>query len=176
MKKRGFTLIELLTVIAILAVLFTLGSKGLRQARISAKKARAMVEIKSIETAIKSYQRKYGKLPGPVGDETEVELEDLSPEQPDSAAVISLLTMADDRDSELNQAGMVFLDPQGSNADGTFRDPWGHQYRIVLDTDYDGEVSIGGEVVRRKVAVASIGLYALNDFSSTNDIIRSWQE
>ena len=51
MKRNGFTLIELLVVIAILSILVTLGSKGLRSARISAKKAKAMVEMQAIETS-----------------------------------------------------------------------------------------------------------------------------
>mgnify|MGYP001824781656 CR=1 FL=1 len=175
MKKRGFTLIELLVVIAILAILITLGSKGLRNARISAKKAQAMVEIKSIETAIKSYQRKYGKLPGAHGADVEFDLESDSPEQDESATIISALTLADDMDESANPASMVFLDSQLNGSSGAFLDPWGFQYRIALDTDYDGQILINDEVVRRSVAVASIGLYALKNFANTNDIIKSWQ-
>ncbi len=175
MNKRGFTLIELLVVIAILALLITLGSKGLRSARISAKKAQAMIEIKSIETAVKAYVNKYGKLPSAVGDDVVFDVYDLSREEPVSEAVISVLTVADDMIPEDNPARMVFLEPQGSGANGVFLDPWGYQYRIALDLDYDGRILIDKESVRRKVAVAAIGLFASSDATVTNDLVKSWQ-
>lgn len=175
MKNNGFTLIELLVVIAILAVLMTLGSKGLRHARTSAKKAQAMVEMKSIETAVKAYLNKYGELPVAFGPDIVFDVEYDTKEFPESEAIISSLTMADDVEEGRNSAQMVFLDAQSDGDTGSFRDPWGFQYRIALDTDCDGRIVIGGETVRRKVAVASIGLYHLTDSSSTNDLVKSWQ-
>lgn len=174
MKKRGFTLIELLVVIAILAILMTLGSKGIRIARISAKKAQAQVEMKSIETAVKAYMNKYGQLPAEFSSIVDF---DLSDEISDfvSEGIISILTKADDMDSEYNQAQMVFLEPQGSGIDGEFLDPWGYQYRIALDTDYDGEIEIIDEVVRRKVVLASVGLYHLRGTVDPDDLVKSWQ-
>ncbi|VGO22925.1 type II secretion system protein [Pontiella sulfatireligans] len=176
MNKNGFTLIELLVVIAILALLITLGSKGLRNARISAKKAQAMVEMKSIETAVKSYVSKYGKLPVEFGSDLVFEDSDDSDSKENSKLIISILTFDADAELAENPAKMVFLDPQSSpSADGNFVDPWGKQYRIALDTDYDGELVFGNETVRRKVAVASFGLYWLKGSISTNDIVKSWR-
>lgn len=173
MRKPGFTLLELLVVIVILGILITLGSKGVRSARISAKKAQAMVEMKSIETAIKAYQNKYGRLPAEVSQPFDV---DLSQDKTDllSQSVISILTVADDMDAAKNPAEMVFLDPQGSGSDGAFMDPWGYQYRIALDTDYDGRVRVAGEEVRRSAAILSVGLYLLKGEGHTNDLIKSW--
>ena len=169
MQKNGFTLIEMLVVIAILAILVTLGSKGIRSVRISAKKAQAMVEMKSIETAIKAYLNKYGKLP--VADSLQGG-DDPEPDADFSRDTIAVLTAAD---TTLNPAEMVFLEFQGSATNGVFFDPWGEQYLIALDTDYDGEVGIYGETVRRKVAIVSEGLYQLKGAGSTNDLIKSWQ-
>jgi prepilin-type N-terminal cleavage/methylation domain-containing protein len=174
MKKNGFTLIELLVVIVILAILITLGSKGLRNARISAKKAQARIEMKSIETAIKAYVNKYGELPAEHGKTVGVDLRD-EPSSIVSEGIISILTKADDMDAEYNPAEMVFLEPQGDGSDGRFLDPWGYQYRIALDTDYDDRVDINGEIVRRKVALVSVGLFHLRGIGSTNDLIKSWQ-
>jgi prepilin-type N-terminal cleavage/methylation domain-containing protein len=181
MKRNGFTLIELIAVIAILGILITLGSKGLRSARISAKKAQAMVEMASIETAIQAYALKYGKLPAASlvtqgAADISFGYDESDSAAADSASIVSVLTMADDADPADNPAEVVFLEPQsGLAGDGTFRDPWGEQYRIALDTDYDGVLDVGGDIVRRKLAVVAVGLYRLKDSINTNDLIKSWQ-
>lgn len=161
MKTSGFTLIELLVVIVILALLIGLGSKGLRSARISAKKAKARMEMKSIETGIMAYYNKYGKLPAP---DTVQGSEDFD----DSEAIITTIT---GNDEGLNPAKYMFLSPQG-NGDGIFNDSWGAQYLIVLDTDYDGFIKVVDQTMERKVGVASVGLRGYT--GSINDVIYSW--
>lgn len=168
MKKNGFTLIELLVVIAIIAILATLGSKSLRVARTSAKKAQAMVEMQSIETAVKSYFNAYGKLPVESSLQGQ---DDPEPSADFSRNVIRILTAEDTTD---NPRAMVFLEPQSSSVPGDFRDPWGEPYLILLDTKYDGAIDYGGETIRRKVGVVSVGLYLRNDSIATNDLIKSW--
>ena len=175
MKKNGFTLIELLVVIAILAILLSIGmSKGIRKVRINAKKAQAMVEMKSIETAVKAYANKYGKLPAEHGSDIQIDLTQAEQELESSENLISTLSMADNADENLNPARMVFLEPQTDGSDGTFKDPWGYQYRVALDTDYDGQLTIDDETIRRKVALVSVGLYFLNNAKNTNDLVKSW--
>lgn len=169
MMQRGFTLIELLVVIVILGILIGLGSKGMRAAKINAKKVQARAEMSSIETAVKSYMNKYGKLPAEDSMQGHSDLLDSETQSRDTIAILSAHNSAE------NPAEMIFLDPQGSSSDGTFLDPWGEQYRMVLDTDYDGQIQIRNHILRRKVAVISIGLYQLNDSSDTNDLITSWQ-
>ncbi|QBG48164.1 prepilin-type N-terminal cleavage/methylation domain-containing protein [Verrucomicrobia bacterium S94] len=161
MKTRGFTLIELLVVIVILGLLLTLGSKGLRAARINARKAKAHVEMKAIETGIMAYFNKYGKLPAPDSCQG---LEDYT----DSATIITVIT---GKDEVLNPAKIVFLEPQGEPV-GVFLDPWGVPYQVVLDTDYDGTVDIMGATAGRKTAAVSTGLYDAT--GNTNDVIFSW--
>jgi prepilin-type N-terminal cleavage/methylation domain-containing protein len=174
MKKRGFTLIELLAVIAILAVLITLGSRGIRSARINARRAQAMVEMKSIETAIAAYMNKYGRLPVDFGAPNIFDLEDDSASNAFSERVVSILA-GGAGEGDHNPAGMVFLEPPSDGEGGLFRDPWGCQYRILLDSDYDRRIDVGGEIVRRKVAILSVGLYHLSGAGSTNDLVKSWQ-
>lgn len=161
MKTRAFTLIELLVVIVILALLIGLVSGVLRSARISAKKAKAKIEIKSIETGIMAYFNKYGKLPAPDAVQG-------SEDYDDSEAIITTITGNDD---VLNPAKIMFMNPQG-NGDGIYYDSWGSQYYIKLDTDYDGSVTIDGQTVQRKVVVASYGLRGYT--GKTNDVIYSW--
>jgi prepilin-type N-terminal cleavage/methylation domain-containing protein len=166
-------LIELLVVIAIIGLLATLGSKAIRSARINARKAQAMVEMKSIETAVKAYQSKYGKLP--VQDALQGQGEPVS----DDAFSMETIAVLTGEDLSINPAEMVFLEPQGISTNGLFLDPWGAQYRLFLDTDYDGAVQVDcegiSELVRRKVAVVSIGLFLLNESARTNDLVESWE-
>lgn len=168
MMKRGFTLIELLVVIVIIGILIGLGSKGLRAAKINAKKAQARVEISSIETAVKAYVNKYGKLPAADSFQGSSDIADSVNLSRD---IIAILTA---QSTDENPAEMVFLEPQGQAGDGVFLDPWGAQYLIALDTDYDGQVQIQNHTLRRNVAVISSGLYHLNHASNTNDLIISW--
>ncbi|MDZ8119323.1 type II secretion system protein [Pontiella agarivorans] len=162
MKTRGFTLIELLVVMVILGLLLTLGSKGLRAARISAKKAKAHVEMKAIETGVMAYFNKYGKLPAPDSFQG---LEDYS----DSAGIFRVIT---GKDEGLNPAKIVFLESQRETA-GVFTDPWGAQYQVVLDTDYDGFVEINDIRASRKTGAVSTGLYDVT--GNTNDLLFSWR-
>lgn len=170
MKRHGFTLIELLVVIAILSILVTLGSKGLRSARLSAKKAKAMVEMQSIETAVKSYFNEYGKLPVDDGWQGQADPD------PDAALSREVVAILAGQSESGNPTGRVFLEPQSqSESTGQFLDPWGRQYLICLDTDYDGEIAYGSERVQRKVGAVSIGLYELNGSSDADDLIKSWR-
>ncbi len=171
MKTHGFTLVELLVVIAILAILITLSSKGLRTARVSAKKAQALVEMKSIETAVKAYVNKYGKLP--VANDQQGH-SDLAFDENTSLDTLAILTA---EDLALNPTEMIFLEAQrrdSSALPGTFLDPWGVQYLIALDSDYDGQIVFEGQTIRRKVAIYSIGLSQLSTPCNTNHFIKSW--
>lgn len=54
-NKRGFTLIELLVVIAIIGLLSTLAVVSLNTARVKARDARRMSDLKQVSTAIELY-------------------------------------------------------------------------------------------------------------------------
>lgn len=168
MKTRGFTLLELLVVIVILGILITLGSRSLRTAKMTAKKGQALVEIKSIETAIHAYFNKYGKLPALDSLQGG---SDVRGSESESRETVAILTA---ENQVLNPAEMVFLETQGSAINGQFLDPWGSQYRIALDTDYDGYINTPLGQVRRKAAVFSLGFFEMNDSSNTNDYVTSW--
>ena len=54
-NKKGFTLIELLVVIAIIGLLATLSVVALNTARVKARDARRVSDIKQIQTALEMY-------------------------------------------------------------------------------------------------------------------------
>ncbi|WP_414664388.1 prepilin-type N-terminal cleavage/methylation domain-containing protein [Horticoccus sp. 23ND18S-11] len=59
----GFTLLELLTVIAVIAILFTLSVGAIRGVKQRAAIARARAEIAALTQALENYKRHYGDYP-----------------------------------------------------------------------------------------------------------------
>ena len=165
-RGAGFTLIELMAVILILGILVGLSAKGLRAARLNAKKARALVEMKSIETAVKAYVNKYGKPPVP---EASLGRADYGSSPEESRGIVATLA---GKNEQLNPARIVFLEPRA--ADG-FLDPWGEPYLIALDGDLDGRVELEGETVARAVAIVAVGYRALSGSRDPDDVIASWR-
>ena len=62
-NKKGFTLIELLIVIAIIGILASIVLVSLNSARLKARDAKRLQEIKSIQTALEVYYIAYGQYP-----------------------------------------------------------------------------------------------------------------
>jgi type II secretion system protein G len=63
MNKKGFTLIELLVVIVIIGVLATLATVALGSARMKARDARRVSDIRQIQTALELYFNDAGAYP-----------------------------------------------------------------------------------------------------------------
>ncbi|MBU0647290.1 prepilin-type N-terminal cleavage/methylation domain-containing protein [Patescibacteria group bacterium] len=65
-KQKGFTLIELLVVIAIIGLLSTLAVVALNNARMKARDARRVTDVKQMQTALELYYNDAGKYPANV--------------------------------------------------------------------------------------------------------------
>jgi len=65
-NKKGFTLIELLVVIAIIGLLATLSVIALNTARVKARDARRVSDVKQIQTALEMYFDEKSYYPNPV--------------------------------------------------------------------------------------------------------------
>lgn len=165
----AFTLIELLTVIAIIAILMSLLFPVVNSVKESGRKAQAKQDIMGIITAVKAYNTEYGKYPpmdpagappagsadAGVGDKTNAEM-------PNDNSVLFDTLRAIDRGvntgHEKNPRKIGFFEgksvanvdqPRGGFVDkgtgekrGCFFDPWGTQYNIVVDTNYDNVVEV----------------------------------
>lgn len=62
-NKKAFTLIELLVVIAIIGILATVVIASLSSARVKARDARRLADIKTIQTALAMYYMENGSYP-----------------------------------------------------------------------------------------------------------------
>lgn len=63
MNKKGFTLIELLVVIAIIGLLSTLAVVALGSARVKARDAKRLSDLKQIQTALELYNTEKSAYP-----------------------------------------------------------------------------------------------------------------
>jgi len=63
-QKRGFTLIELLVVVAIVGLLSSVVLASLNTARMKARDAKRILEVRQIQIALARYYDTYGEYPG----------------------------------------------------------------------------------------------------------------
>jgi len=136
-KNSAFTLIELLVVIAIIAILAGIGFPVLQGALQSGKKAQARNDVQQIAAAIRAYQLEYGRLPS---------TQTGSDEFIDNNNTIMRVLTGENAD-DLNPREIAFLQPkvsakpEGGYYNGRFYDPWGNEYLIQLDTNYDNRIA-----------------------------------
>lgn len=154
----GFTLIEMLVVLAIIGVLAGLLLSAVQSSRTQARKTRARHDVDQLAAAWLQYQNEYRMFPKNVVissmDQNAVTILRGTPAHPD------------------NGRGVLFMDFGATTTH--FADPWGADYGVSLDNDYDNRVQIpGGSNIYVSVAVWSKGL---DGVANTKDDILSWQK
>jgi len=189
-KPQGFTLIELLVVIAIIGILMSLLFPAVNGAINAAKKAQAKNDATQLVIAVQAFYTEYGKYPLKwAWSEDDWTYDSGNP----NSTLIQMLS-ANGTEATNNPRGIVFLETKtakkkganwvnGLDPDGIFRDPWGGQYFIRVDCDYDGKVRdpyITTGTMRKSVTAWSPGPdqkfdYNQSETSSNNkDNVTSW--
>ena len=184
-QVSGFTLIELLVVIAIIAILMTLLIPTMGTVTRSAKKMKALTEIKAIETAVKAYMNEYSRFPHMVASADYDYGYDSGGDQANNSYLMNVLrSIADvgNQNGTNNPRKIIFLETSAAsittvNPVGCFVDPWGKQYKITVDTDFNNgcippAASAIENVTNRNVIVWSAGA----DLQvNTADDVKSWK-
>ena len=212
--SRAFTLIELLVVIAIISILMGLLFPALAEAREQTRRAQARNDIMQIVAAVTQYHTEYGKYPSVAAAATggDALVGDADAKATiDNGALMDTLRAIDRGLNEhhaLNPRRIVFLegrtagdasepragfaDKAESKARGSFYDPWGRQYGVVIDADADHTLAVaeqygdfaGGNAPRAGVGAFSMGrdgkLGTKGDAlfrkgATTSDDVISWQ-
>ena len=130
--EYAFSLVELLVVLAIIVVLMSLLLPATLKFRQVNKEKQATLEAQLICKAVIAYKQTYGKWPGQTqgGEDTT---------HAESAQIIGALTT----NTSLNPREIVFIEiPTESLLNGSFVDPWGRSYVIVMDETNDGTVRV----------------------------------
>lgn len=200
---RAFTLIELLVVIAIIGILAAMLFPAINKAKTAAQKGAAKTDMNNLAMAIKSYESDYnGRLPAP-GIPTGVQdvtygystSSSLAPANShisistncNIVAVLLNLEKFPDGTKSVNQ-GKVYnprgLTPWnvkyaadnssgGVGPDGNFRDPWGGQYVISLDTSLSERTR---DEFYSRSAVSLDGTKVMNALVNTNGAASDFYE
>ena len=146
-RQHGFTLVELLVVIAIIAVLAGAGFAAGNAAIQKARKTVALASAHAIESAVNNFFTEYGSMP------RDNMTTDTTINTKSNADFLNVLLGTEVANIPLNTRSIKFLSVKegkpaaggGTNGilygtDGKAKglyDPWGGQFNVVLDGDYD---------------------------------------
>lgn len=170
-NRSAFTLIELLVVIAIIALLMGMLFPAVSSAITTAKRNDARADAEQIASAINIFWNDYSRLPVPDGEQR------MSSDGDDAtyfteAVSRDIIQVLIGENDALNPREKIYLDMDTSADDGTFKDPWGNQYHIKLDRDYNHKVAYGSGSMRfgvRAVVVSAGPDLEIGTTTGSND-------
>ena len=160
-STSAFTLIEMIVVMLIIATLTALFMGAATSVFDRARKTQAKNDVIQIATAVNAFYTEYGRYPVTVTDPTKDAFFGTGSTPAGSTAYppgnVVLLNVlrnitTDPNAVALNPRQIVFLSPGGAKntvpprggiatADNCYYDPWGSQYAIVIDTNYDNTIT-----------------------------------
>ena len=192
--ERAFTLIELLVVIAIIAILIGLLFPAFKAVQNQARQTQAKNDLTQIVNAVNAFYTDYGKYPLVTADVTYG-----STTIPNNDLFYTLRAVASgaNANNAANPRQIVFINPPYvkndtagnrrsgvSPTDGNYYGPWGSQYQLKIDGNYDNQLTnpytadtgAGPATLNQGVIAWSLGLDATQgtNFNNSDDVI-SWQ-
>ena len=176
-EKRNFTVIELLIVIGIIALLSALMFPVMQLVKNKAKALKAKSMATSICAAVDQYELDYGVIPYNVGSsDSQVDKSKAT----DYDTMIAILAQQDYDSHTYKTKGnprmVTYLNVPSTYGEKGYVDPWGNQFVILLDSNYDGKVKTsGGLELFGKVFVYSYGMDGKDDGGSEEKDIVSWK-
>jgi len=189
MKRKsapfGFTLIEMLTVIGIIGILASMLFPVVTRVMKTVKETQAKTEMKGIEMALKSYFNEYGRYPTNLSTGGDVSYGAISGATFTNGVLLNVLRSTNGPGNEAfasNPRKLSFLEVNAKSLQGTcYIDPWGQQYEIVVDADYDNICTLPAgspvsSVAGRNVVIWSKGADKQTGTSvTTKDDLKSWE-
>lgn len=168
LRASAFTLVELLTVIAIIAILMGLLFPAIAAVKENGRRAEARNNVMQIVTAVKAYNTEYGKYPRVQEDETtgaaagDIAVGDTAANiSVKNNALFNTLRAIEEGVNESHtmnprrvpffegkavqnpaQPRSGFVEKGAQDLKGCFYDPWGKEFCVVMDADYDNKVSV----------------------------------
>jgi prepilin-type N-terminal cleavage/methylation domain-containing protein len=199
----AFTLIELLVVVAIIAILVGLLFPAFKAVQDQAKRTQAKNDLTQIVNAVNAYYTEYGKYPLPTGTTGEFIFGPAGNSNPPSNAELFYTLRAVNAgtmnaNNAANPRIIAFINPPYvkndtagnrrsgvSNQDGSYYDPWGTQYDVEIDGDYNNDINpnpytadtgAGPQILNIGVIAWSLGKDGVRgtNFNNSDDVI-SWQ-
>lgn len=169
-RQRGFTLIELLVVIAVLGILAGILLPAATGAIQKARVSQARSDLDSIVSAVKAFYGEYGRMPIESGNGKG----DFS--SADKPEVIEALKADTTGGKKVNPREIPFLDLRIG------KDPWGNDYVILLDCNFDDTIDKGTDTtmlardLKVKVAAYSKGRNGKADghAAKKSDDVTTW--
>jgi len=171
-NSRGFTLLEILVVISIIAILAGLIIPAYYKAKDRARETKALVAVKALETAFRSYLDAYKVWPDEFVDGDV------------KGDVFRILR--GEAVGGANSQAIPFYEFEfvtNSSMDSTTAyDPWSDPnksttwqiYQVKFDRTYANKITVGGETVYRGVIVWSVGENRENEYGQGDDVA-SWR-
>ena len=167
-SRKRFTLIELLVVIAIIAILAGLIFPALGTVRNNARKSKASSECQSLKAAITLYESEFSCWP------TKSASSDGLVDGGDYVTMCKILTGDNAKKMVFYEVGVGYDESKG------ILDPWGRPYQVILDVNFDNQISSSvaaisavnsvntrsGQNLRSRVAVYSFGVNETDNNSS----------
>ena len=204
-QPLAFTLIELLVVIAIIAILVGLLFPAFKAVQTQARSTQAKNDLTQIVNAVNAFYTDYGKYPVPIGTTTNYTYGP-GGDVPNNQTLLTELrgcsgaTGSCPGAATSNTRRIVFISPPdvknsaaprsgiGNTAGGNigqYFDPWGTNYVIRIDGDYNNQLpnvytadtGAGAGTLNQGVIAWSLGADATQgttNFSASDDVI-SWQ-